>query len=192
MDAQKKKYFVCGGVLLSLGIVSAALLSCVNLVTAPKIEATNAKKINDSYLEIFPSTTISEKKEVADGKYVDYYVTAYNDAEMTKEKGKIFHGSASGHDGAVEILVGFSGEAKLEKISLVSCNDSYKSLFQKNYLDQVNNGTRDYDDLSSLGATVSSKAVKNVVAEAKELFVSFASNSDASANAWNDMNKEGK
>lgn len=209
MDAQKKKYFVCGGVLLSLGIVSAALLSCVNLFTAPAIESSAAEKIKASYLQIFPSCDISEKNDLSESKLehklVDYYVVAYN--EKTKlEEGKIFHGSASGHDGAVEILVGFASvnkEAKLQKISLVSCNESYKNTFTKNYLDPVNEGKKDYNDLTNIGATVTSKAVKKVVSEAEKLFISLLDktsgdneNNAAFADVWAQnglvSSKEGK
>ena len=96
MKDQMKKYLLCGGVLLGLGVVSAGLLAGVNLVTAPIIEADAEKKANAGYLQIFTEakafskmdfSTEEEKKLLAEAglapSTIDYYVNAYSDEAKT-------------------------------------------------------------------------------------------------------------
>ena len=62
MKEQVKKYLLCGGTLLCLGAVSAGLLSGVNLLTAPIIDAANESKANAAFLEVFPAAKKFSKK----------------------------------------------------------------------------------------------------------------------------------
>ena len=48
MKEQVKKYLLCGGTLLCLGAVSAGLLSGVNLLTAPIIDAASIPTWKDT------------------------------------------------------------------------------------------------------------------------------------------------
>ncbi len=202
------KCLLCGGTLLALGNVSAGLLSGVNLLTSPIIEANNASKASAAYLEIFPSANFSEKQDFSseeDAKAlseaglslstVDYYVTAYEDEAKTKELGKVFHGQTAGRDATLELLVGFSmqnGSPVLVKIAMVQCNDSFKSKFEDNYLNPVNSGTRSYEDVAGVGATVTSTAVKTVVSEAAKLFSAISGGIVEDPSAWMSLLFEGK
>ncbi len=208
MKDQMKKYLLCGGVLLGLGVVSAGLLAGVNLVTAPIIEAEAEKKANAGYLQIFTEakafsrmdfSTEEEKKSLAEAglapSTVDYYVNAYSDAAKTNEIGKVFHGTTAGRDADLEVLVGLvmdNGVPALKKISMLKCSDSFKSTFEKNYLDPVNSKTRDYDDLKNIGATVTATAVSKIVAEANKLYAALAGGIVEDPSAWNQAAFAGK
>ena len=208
MKDQMKKYLLCGGVLLGLGVVSAGLLSGVNLITAPIIEAEAEKKVTAGYREVFSEakafekkdfSTDEEKKTLADNSLtpsaVDYYVIAYSDEAKTKELGMIFHGTATGFSADVEVLVGFvmeNGSPALKKISLLECSDSFKNTFVKNYLDPVNAGTKSYDDYKNIGATHTSTAVYTVVNEANKLFAALAGGIVEDPSAWNQAAFAGK
>ncbi len=208
MKDQMKKYLLCGGVLLGLGVVSAGLLAGVNLVTAPIIEAEAVRKANAGYLEIFAEakafekmdfSTEEEKEALAEGglvpSSVDYYVNAYSDAGKTEEIGKIFHGITPGRDADLEVLVGFvmdNGTPSLKKITMLKCSDSFKSTFEKNYLDPVNSGTKSYDDLKNIGATVTATAVSKIVGEASKLFAALAGGIVEDPSAWNQAAFAGK
>ena len=201
MKDQTKKYFLCGGVLLALGVVSAGLLAGVNLITAPIIADEAVKKANAGYLEVFEGASFSskmdfsteeEKKALSEAgltpSTVDYYVTAYSDEAKTKEIGKIFHGSTAGRDADLELLVGFvddNGTPALKKISMLTCSDSFKATFEKNYLDPVNSGSKSYDDLKNIGATVTATAVSKIVGEANKLFSALSGGIVEDPSAWN-------
>ena len=203
-----KKCLLCGGTLLTLGIVSAGLLSGVNLLTSPIIANNNDAKANGAYLEIFPNASFSQKQDFSseeDAKAlseaglslstVDYYVTAYEDSGMSKELGKVFHGQTAGRDATLELLVGFSmqnGSPTLVKIAMVQCNDSFKSKFEDNYLNPVNAGSRNYEDVAGVGATVTSTAVKNVVSEAAKLFSAISGGVVEDPSSWMKGLFEGK
>lgn len=200
MKPLAKKCLLCGGTLLALGLVSAGLLSGVNLLTSPIISSNNAKKANAAYLEIFPNASFSAKHDFSseeDAKAlseaglklstVDYYVTVYEDEAQTKELGKVFHGQTAGRDATLELLVGFSmqnGSPVLVKIAMVQCNDSFKSKFEDNYLNPVNKGERSYEDVAGVGATVTSTAVKTIVSEASKLFSAISGGVVEDPSAW--------
>ncbi len=208
MKDQMKKYLLCGGVLLGLGVVSAGLLAGVNLVTAPIIAEEAAKKANAGYLEIFPEAkafekmsfdTEEEKKALLDNglslSTVDYYVNAYSDESKSKEIGKVFHGSTAGRDADLEILVGFTmdnGTPALKKITMLKCSDSFRSTFEKNYLDPVNNGSKSYDDLQNIGATITASAVSKIVSESSKLYAALAGGIVEDPSAWNQAAFAGK
>ena len=206
MKPQMKKYLLCGGVLLGLGVISAGLLSGVNLITAPLIEASAIEKANATYREIFPEANFSEKmtfstdeekdalaKKNLKNSSVDYYLIAYDESKA--EIGKVFHGSAVGHDGTVEVLVGFcmkNGDAALKKIAVLNCSDTWKTTFEKNYLNPVNEGTKSYDDLTNVGATVTSTAVSSIVIEAGKLYSALGGGVVEDPSSWNDAAFAGK
>ncbi len=208
MKEQTKKYLLCGGVLLGLGVISAGLLAGVNLITAPIIEEEAAKKANAGYLQIFSEAkafdkmtfdTDEEKKALSEKgltpSTIDYYVNAYADEAKTKEEGKVFHGTAAGRDADLEVLAGFvmeNGNPALKKITMLKCSDSFKSTFEKNYLDPVNNGTRNYDDLKDIGATVTATAVSKIVSEASKLYAALAGGIVEDPSAWNQAAFAGK
>ena len=208
MKDQTKKYLLCGGVLLGLGVISAGLLAGVNLITAPIIESETLKKANAGYLQIFSEAkafdkmtfdTEEEKKALSEKgltlSTVDYYVNAYSDEAKTQEEGKVFHGTTAGRDADLEVLVGFTmdnGNPALKKITMLKCSDSFKSTFEKNYLDPVNNGTRSYDDLKDIGATVTSTAVSKIVSEASKLYSALAGGIVEDPSAWNQAAFAGK
>ncbi len=208
MKDQTKKYFLCGGVLLALGVVSAGLLAGVNLITAPIIADEAVKKANAGYLEVFEGASFSskmdfsteeEKKALSEAgltpSTVDYYVTAYSDEAKTKEIGKIFHGSTAGRDADLELLVGFvddNGTPALKKISMLTCSDSFKATFEKNYLDPVNSGSKSYDDLKNIGATVTATAVSKIVGEANKLFSALSGGIVEDPSVWNTAAFAGK
>ncbi len=200
MKPLAKKCLLCGGTLLALGIVSAGLLSGVNLLTSSIISANNEKKANAAYLEIFKNASFSAKQDFTSEEDVkslseagltlstiDYYVTAYEDSAKTKELGKVFHGQTAGRDATLELLVGFSmqnGSPVLVKIAMVQCNDSFKSKFEENYLNPVNAGTRSYEDTAGVGATITSKAVQKVVSEAAKLFSAISGGVVEDPSSW--------
>ena len=202
MKEQVKKYLLCGGTLLCLGAVSAGLLSGVNLLTAPIIDAANESKANAAFLEVFPAAkkfskksyfaSEDEQKKLEDAGvakvYVDYYVIAYEDDAGSKELGKVFHGKIAGRDAELELLVGFAmenGKSSLVKIAMIQCNDSFKANFEQNYLNPVNQGNRKYDDVAGVGATITSTAVSKVVAEADKLFSALSGGIVEDPAAWN-------
>lgn len=208
MKDQMKKYLLCGGVLLGLGVISAGLLAGVNLVTAPIIEAEASRKANALYLQIFPEAKAFEKKDFSSEEekealeeaglapnVVDYYVAAYGDEAKTNEIGKVFHGLTAGRDADLEVLLGFAmdnGTPSLKKISMLKCSDSFKSTFEKNYLDPVNSGTRSYDDLKNIGATVTATAVSKIVSEASKLYAALTGGIVEDPAAWNQAAFAGK
>ncbi len=209
MKDQTKKYLLCGGVLLALGVVSAGLLAGINLVTAPIIAQEAVKKAQEGYKKVFSDSYFSDQMTFATEEEqtalseaglkpstVDYYVTAYKDEAKTEEKGKVFHGSTAGRDATLELLVGFatdeSGSPALVKISMLKCSDSFKSTFEKNYLDPVNAGTKDPGDLKNIGATVTATAVNKIVSEASKLYAALSGKIVENPDAWNQAAFKGK
>ena len=208
MKEQTKKYFLCGGVLLALGVVSAGLLAGVNLITAPIIAEEAVKKANAGYLEVFAGASFSDKMDFSTeaekkalneagvtNSMVDYYVTAYSDEAKSKEIGKVFHGTNQGRDAELELLVGFAmdnGSPALKKISMLKCSDSFKSTFEKNYLTPVNSGTKSYEENSGVGATVTATAVMKVVKEANNLFLALSGGVVENPSSWNEAAFAGK
>ena len=162
----KKKYIITS---ITLGLIAAssgALIGLTNLITKDRIAQNEQNKINAGICEIFgKNATISSESEKTGYKYVTYL---YN----VNEDGLAFKTEGSNTYGKISLLVGFNQNSESEYVFaglyVVNNEQTYASTLTKNYLDPVNDGSRDLDDVSC-GATYGAKLVRDMVNEAKEI-----------------------
>ena len=161
-----KKHYVITSITLGLiAAASGALIGLTNLITKDKIAQNEKDKVNAGICEIFGSSAvISSENEVSGYKYTDYLY-------HVDESSLAFRTVGSNSYGKVSLLVGFNyveDEYKFAGLYVVVNEQTYASTLVANYLDPVNEGSRDLDDVSC-GATYGAKLVRDMVNEAKEV-----------------------
>ena len=160
----KKHYIITSITLGLIAAASGALIGLANLVTKDKIAQNEKDRINAGISEIFgKSATISSENEVSGYKYTNYLY-------YVNESSLAFRTEGSNSYGKVSLLVGFNyaeDEYKFAGLYVVVNEQTYASTLVANYLEPVNGGTRDLEDVSC-GATYGAKLVRDMVNEAKE------------------------
>ena len=161
-----KKHYVITSITLGLiAAASGALIGLTNLITKDRIAQNEKNKINAGISEIFGnSAVISSENEVSGYKYTNYLY-------HVGESSLAFRTEGSNSYGKVSLLVGFNfveEEYKFAGLYVVVNEQTYASTLVANYLDPVNEGSRDLDDVSC-GATYGAKLVRDMVNEAKEV-----------------------
>ena len=165
----KKRYIITS---ITLGLIAAgsgALIGLTHLVTKDKIAQNEKDRINAGISEIFGnSASILSENEISGYKYTNYLY-------HVNETSLAFRTEGSNSYGKVSLLVGFNyvgeedeGEYKFAGLYVVVNEQTYASTLVANYLEPVNGGTRDIEDVSC-GATYGAKLVRDMVNEAKEV-----------------------
>lgn len=109
--------------------------------------------------EIIPNASYSEMNEIDYQNLKGYYVAT----DKTKKTiGYIFYGIVLGTWGtSMEILIGIDTHGDVLKLHLVYNYQSYAEIFQKYYIDNVNSGYLNIEDVKC-GATNSAKTTYNL------------------------------
>ena len=161
----KKRYIITS---ITLGLIAAgsgALIGLTNLVTKDKIAQNEKDRINAGISEIFGnSAVISSENEISGYQYTNYLY-------HVNESSLAFRTEGSNSYGKVSLLVGFNfsdEEYKFAGLYVVVNEQTYASTLVANYLEPVNGGTRELEDVSC-GATYGAKLVRDMVNEAKEV-----------------------
>ncbi len=167
--ANKKHYIITS---ITLGLVAAAsgaLIGLTNLVTKEKIAQNEKMKIGAGMCEIYGKNRVDyEELDVSeDYKYVQ---TAYKiyDETITSAFGLAFKTSGSNMYGKISLIVGFDVESHgFTGLSVVVNEQTYAAALEENYIDPLNEGSRDLNDVSC-GATYGAKLIRDMVNEAKD------------------------
>lgn len=165
--ANKKHYIFTS---LTLGLIAAAsalLIGGSNMLTKDKIAQNETNKINSGIAEIFgESAAISSEANLEnnDYKYVNY---VYTISSSDNEVGYAFRTSGSNMYGKISLIIGFDTNEKFKSLTIITDEQTYASTLEEKYLDQINKGERDINDVNC-GATYGAKLVRDMVNEAQK------------------------
>ena len=164
---------------LTLGAItasSALLISLTNLATRKQIAINEKNKINAGITAIFgENTSISKEYKIENYKYTNYVYEVKREGESTEMVA--FRTTGSNSYGKISLLVGFNyyqipgGEVYeyvFDSISVIVNEQTYASTLVDNYINPVNDNTRNYEDVSC-GATYGAKLIRDMINEAKEV-----------------------
>lgn len=171
--ANKKHYVITSITLGAIAAVSAGLIGLTNMLTRNQIAVNAKNKINAGISEIFgKSASISEELTNSEAgllenySYVEYVYTVQDDSE--KDLGYAFRTTGYNMYGKVSLIVGFGKEEhSFLGLSIVVNEQTYASTLVEKYIDPLNDGDRDLDDVSC-GATYGAKLVRDMVNEASK------------------------
>ena len=168
MTEQVKKYIKTS---ITLGVIaasSALLISLSNLATRNRIIENEAAKINNSIKEIYGETA-SVKEEgdyTKEFKYVNHYYTVVDNND--NPLGLAFRTTGSNSYGKISLIVGFDEpDYNFKGMYVITDEQTYASTLEDKYIDPVNDGEREIDDVSC-GATYGAKLVRDMIKEAKD------------------------
>ena len=166
----KKHYIITSLTLGAIAACSAALIGVTNLVTKDRIIKNELAKIQTGIVSIYgEGATIKEEHEVEDYKYTNYVYEIESPVSAPKF---VFRTTGSNMYGKISMLVGLNqdvsnNEFTLVDVYLITNEQTYASTLEDNYINPLNDGTRDLEDVTC-GATYGAKLVRDMVNEAKE------------------------
>ena len=166
----KKHYIITALTLGAIAACSAALIGVTNLVTKDRIVKNEQAKIQTGIASIFGNdASIKEEHEVLEYKYTNYVYEIESDASSPKYA---FRTTGSNAYGKMSLLVGLSQNITTNEFAFVNLyvvvnEQTYASTLEENYIDPLNGGSRELEDVSC-GATFGAKLVRDMVNEAKE------------------------
>ena len=164
MDSQKKHYLITA---LTLGVIaasSAAIIGLTNMITRDRIAQNEQNKINSGIAAIFgENAKANEQKSLKEAyKYVQYYYDVKDGGEML---GYAFKTSGSNMYGKISLMIGFYYATEAFKgLSIVVNEQTYATTLVDNYINPVNGGTREVEDVYC-GATYGAKLVRDMIDE---------------------------
>ena len=167
-----KKYVLTAVTLGLIAMASGLLIGATNLITAEKIEKNNQLKIEEGIYDVF---NIDTKHDAA--FYLDYGpVSGYNyikhayevhcAAPGASKYGYAFLAEGSNMYGKLSVIIGINGYFELSGVSIITNEQTYASTLVENYVDPLNEGTREYIDVKC-GATYGATLIKDMIEEAK-------------------------
>ena len=172
-----KKYVLTAVTLGLIAMASGLLIGATNLITADRIEKNNQLKIENGIKEVLKASDDPYIYEMDTGsldgyKYLDkcYGVLAEKDAPSFL--GVAFLTSGSNMYGKVSLIIGFGADQSFKGVSFVTNEQTYASTLVENYIDPLNAGTREIEDVKC-GATYGATLVKDMINEAKDALPSF-------------------
>ena len=157
----KKHYIITAITLGCIAAGSAALIGVTNLVTRDRIAKNEQNKITNGLVSIFgKGTSIIEEADLDKFNYVNHYYKV--------DEGKMaFKTTGSNMYGEVSLIIGFN-YTDFIKMVVVTNEQTYATTLDDEYIDHINDGSRDVDDVSC-GATFGAKLVRDMVNEASEV-----------------------
>ena len=171
-----KKYLITAITLGAIAMASGALIGVTNLITAERIKQNEASKINEGVKEVFnlPNGFVSDKGEAEGFTYVKHCYSIQESENSPTYAGIAFLTSGSNMYGKVSLIVGFTLAEELSGVYFVTNEQTYASTLVENYVDPLNAGTRDVEDVKC-GATYGATLVKDMINEAKQAITNFIS-----------------
>ena len=169
----KKKFIITSITLGLIAMTSAVLIGLTNLVTKDRIAQNEKNQINNGITEIFgKNSSISAEYDLdgaglsLDYKYVNYLYDVKDENENIV--GVAFKTTGSNMYGKISLLVGYTKENLLfSGVSIIVNEQTYATTLVDNYINPLNEGERDLNDVSC-GATYGATLVREMVNEAKE------------------------
>lgn len=163
-----KEFFLPIIVLVIICVVIGAAMAAINFVTEPKIAEAQEKKEEEALSIVVPDNQGFTRLEIEDPP--ESVVALYSDDGSDALAVML---SIKGYDSSnpMSVAVGFDGEGKIIKCSVISCNGETKGIGSK-VADENLFLSRFYNltDVSSVdtisGATISSSAFKAAMADA--------------------------
>lgn len=166
----KKHYIMTSITLGAIAAVSAGLIGLANLVTRDKIAKNEYDKTMSGIAAIFGDNAEIEKEYAIEGyKYSNYVY------EIKGGKNYAFRTTGSNSYGKISLLVGIKDSFVMDadihefiftNLFVITNEQSFATTLVDNYIDPLNNGDRDIDDVSC-SATYGAKLVRDMVNEAK-------------------------
>ena len=165
----KKHYIITGLTLGAIAACSAALIGVTNLVTRDQIVKNEQNKIQAGIAAIYgEGAIIKNEHEITDYKYTNYVYEIESHVDAPKF---VFRTTGSNMYGKISMLVGLNQDVYYNEFALVDVyliidEQTYASTLEENYIDPLNEGTRDLYDVNC-GATYGAKLVRDMVEDAK-------------------------
>ena len=162
-----KKHFIITS--LTLGAIAAAsglLIGAANLITRDQIKKNEAKKFDSGITAIFGENTKASEfnKNVLNLEYID---SSYIIHQGEQPIGWAVRATGSNMYGKISLIAGFEYEGKAFKgIYVVTNEQTYASTLVDNYINPLNHGDVNLDDVSC-GATYGAKLVRSLITAAQ-------------------------
>lgn len=170
-----KKYVITASVLTLIAGICAALIACINLVTAPIITKNNEEKKARLCQEVFDTYASEKSTTLTEGftsNNIEEIIMAY---DSTGEfLGYIYTVNGSNAYGQIKLLLGITAESKLAGVRFITNGQSFSSEADThlNHSYKPNMTETDVDNLDltksdvTAGATYASKLIRNLVKSA--------------------------
>ena len=168
----KNNIFTMTLTLVIIAVVVSVAMSYVNGITAPLIEANNAKKLNDSLAMVIDADEFPVLEENEE-------YTIYKAVKGGEVVGYCVKNASSGYGGDITLLTGIDKDLKVTGVELLSHAETAglganatKPEFKEQYKGKtenmvvVKNSPKDNDIVAISGATITSKAVTEGVNKA--------------------------
>ncbi|MDE7105655.1 MAG: hypothetical protein K2O22_00640 [Anaeroplasmataceae bacterium] len=170
-----KKYTLTALVLTLIAGVCAALIACINLLTAPIITKNNDEKKAKLCQEIFETYSAEKSETITEGfssSNVEEVIVAYD--ASGKFLGYIYTVDGSNAYGEIELLLGITADSKLAGVRFITNGQSFSSEADSHLNNQYkeNMTESDVDNLDltksdvTAGATYASKLIRSLVKSA--------------------------
>ncbi len=169
-----KKYVLTAVTLGLIAMASGLLIGATNLITAERIKQNEANKINEGVKEVFdlPNGYVADRGDLEGYTYVKHCYSIKENEDSPTFAGMAFLASGSNMYGKVSIIVGFTLAQELSGVYFVTNEQTYASTLVENYVDPLNAGTREVEDVKC-GATYGATLVKDMINEAKGAIVNY-------------------
>ena len=161
-------------VLVAICIVIGAAMAAINFITAPKIASDHEKKEREALSTVLPENQGFTRQEIEG--LPESVVALYTDNGSASIAVML---SVRGYDSSnpMSVAVGFDGDGKIAKISVISCNGETKGIGSKvsdeDFFSRFY-GLNDVSDVDTIsGATISSGAFKDAVDEACKVVAQY-------------------
>ncbi|MBR7182090.1 MAG: FMN-binding protein [Clostridia bacterium] len=162
-----KKNILPTVVLGSILVVVALLLSVVNMITGPIIEAQRNAAANGALLEVLPEGEGFAELNVTELALPAGVTNAYRE---TTGKGYVFRVTATGYKPGLVVMVGIDAEGK---VTGSKCLESQDTFGKEPQIDNAYNGQSlaDFTPVMLGGATMTSNGYRDAVSLALQAFV---------------------
>ena len=150
-----KKNIMPTVVLSTILVVVSLLLSVVNMITGPIIEAQRNAAANEALLVVFPDGQGFEEMNIAEMGLPEAITNVYKE---TSGKGYVFRVTSTGYKSGMVIMVGISSEGKIIGSQCIETQDNGQSI-------------SDFVPNMISGATLTSKGYRDAVNIALQSFV---------------------
>ncbi len=173
MKIDKKKslhYLKVSLVLGGIVSISALLISISYMICQPVIEENEYKRLVQSLANIYgEDKTYEEIGSIDDSSYS--YLNAYYSARKDDEIiGYIFSSEGSNQYGSISMLTGINPNGEVDKIYLLTNDQTYPDKIQNDYVDPFNKGEISLDDIY-IGATFGAELIKNMANQASQYYM---------------------
>ena len=161
------KKFMPTVVLSSILVVVTLLLSVVNMITGPIIEAQRNSAANEALLVVFPDGKDFEELNIAELGLPETITNVYKE---TSGMGYVFRVVSTGYKSGMVIMIGIDSEGKIIGSKCLETQDTYGKEPQ---IDNSYNGQSSSDFVPNMisGATMTSTGYRDAVSAALQSFV---------------------